>query len=333
MQGSSRRWPSSRWCSSSWVSGGPGSSSGPGTPASSVRYSRRSPPGPALPRPPARPPRRTDRAGRRSRAPGPPLPPYEPGPVPGTPSRRLEQPRHAAGELGIVARDLDDLAPGPTSRDDAHRPPVNVERPGQGFDHRLVGPAVDGPFAHPDHDCPVMAAAHCLAGRSGPHMDCHLHGTATRSVVGTVSPVAFSQIARWGAICALPSPLRTPGSVTRFHGDHCLGLPGVLQRLSLDGVPHPVDVAFPESGTPYYERLRHASVFQDRVDVRPCPVRSDGVVIDGPAFALSAVRLDHDPETFGWRIEEPPGRHMLAERLDEAGIRGPAVGTCCDRGR
>jgi ribonuclease Z len=49
-------------------------------------------------------------------------------------------------------------------------------------------------------------------------------------------------------------------------------------------------------------------------------------VIDGPAFALSAVRLDHDPETFGWRIEEPPGRHMLAERLDEAGIRGPAVG-------
>ena len=90
--------------------------------------------------------------------------------------------------------------------------------------------------------------------------------------------------------------------ITHFHGDHCLGLPGVLQRLSLDGVPHPVDVAFPESGTPYYERLRHASVFQDRVDVRPCPVRSDGVVIDGPAFALSAVR--RDPELLHEALRE-----------------------------
>jgi ribonuclease Z len=41
---------------------------------------------------------------------------------------------------------------------------------------------------------------------------------------------------------------------------------------------------------------------------------------------LRAVRLDHHPETFGWRIEEPDGRHLLADRLEAAGIRGPAVG-------
>ena len=28
--------------------------------------------------------------------------------------------------------------------------------------------------------------------------------------------------------------------VTHFHGDHCLGVPGVLQRMSLDRVAHPV---------------------------------------------------------------------------------------------
>src|SRR5262245_6257470 len=30
-------------------------------------------------------------------------------------------------------------------------------------------------------------------------------------------------------------------AVTHFHGDHCLGLAGVIQRLSLDEVPHPVE--------------------------------------------------------------------------------------------
>lgn len=134
-------------------------------------------------------------------------------------------------------------------------------------------------------------------------------GTQRQLLLAGVSPWSI----RW--IC-----------ITHFHGDHCLGLPGVLQRLSLDGVPHPVEVAFPQSGRTYYERLRHASVFDDRIEVRPRPVRSDGIVVTGPPFAIVARRLDHDPETFGWRIEEPTRRHMITELLEGAGIRGPAVG-------
>ena len=78
--------------------------------------------------------------------------------------------------------------------------------------------------------------------------------------------------------------------ITHFHGDHCLGLPGVLQRLSLDGVPHPVNVLFPASGSEYFERLRHASVFHDRIEVRPLPVEGDG-----PALTDSTVTLQGGP--------------------------------------
>ena len=114
--------------------------------------------------------------------------------------------------------------------------------------------------------------------------------------------------------------------VTHFHGDHCLGLPGVLQRLSLDRVSQPVEILFPASGAEYYDRLRHASAYQDHLDVRPLPVASDGPVSTSGPFAIVAVRLDHDPETFGWRVVEPDGVRLLPDRLAAAGVSGPDVG-------
>ncbi|MDA8280679.1 MAG: ribonuclease Z [Actinomycetota bacterium] len=126
-------------------------------------------------------------------------------------------------------------------------------------------------------------------------------------------------------LAGVPVSALTRICVTHLHGDHCLGLPGVVQRLSLDGVAHPVDLHFPASGQRYVDHLVHASVFTELAEVRQRPVDRDGVVDAGPPFAVVARRLDHEPDTYGWRIEEPPGRTMLPERLAALGVHGPAV--------
>jgi ribonuclease Z len=116
--------------------------------------------------------------------------------------------------------------------------------------------------------------------------------------------------------------------ITHFHGDHCLGLPGVLQRLSLDRVAHPVPIHYPAGGAEFYDRLRRAALYEDTVEVLPEPVSGPGdVVVPGtPPFRLTARRLDHRAETFGWRLVEPDGRTMLPDRLEAAGITGPDIG-------
>jgi ribonuclease Z len=114
--------------------------------------------------------------------------------------------------------------------------------------------------------------------------------------------------------------------ITHFHGDHCLGLSGIVQRISLDGVPHPVHVHYPASGQKYFERLRHASIFRDRSNLKPSPIRKPGVIGEEKEFRLETMRLVHGVESWGYRLVEPDGHRMLPEKLKAAGVQGRDIG-------
>ncbi|MCS0638162.1 ribonuclease Z [Streptomyces sp. LP05-1] len=114
--------------------------------------------------------------------------------------------------------------------------------------------------------------------------------------------------------------------VTHFHGDHSLGLPGVIQRINLDQVPHPVSAHYPASGQRFFDRLRYATAYRETVRLAEEPVAADGVFATTPAYTLEARRLSHPVESFGYRLIEPDGHRMLPERLAAAGISGPDVG-------
>ena len=121
--------------------------------------------------------------------------------------------------------------------------------------------------------------------------------------------------------------------VTHFHGDHCLGLPGVLQRMALDQVPGTVEIAYPASGAAIFDRIRHVSLFHDTLSLRERPVPDAHTVLaDGPAFRLEARPLSHRVPTVGYRLTEPDGRRMLPAELASRGITGPDIGLLQRRG-
>ncbi|KIG15667.1 Ribonuclease Z [Enhygromyxa salina] len=123
--------------------------------------------------------------------------------------------------------------------------------------------------------------------------------------------------------------------ITHFHGDHCLGLAGISQLLSLDGCPHPVNVFFPASGEKFYHRLRRASIYHDRADVHGHPITEAAAATDlhevwagevgGKGLALSVLSLSHGVPTLGYRLEERSGWTLLPDKLAAAGLRGAVI--------
>ncbi|MEV0278226.1 ribonuclease Z [Streptomyces sp. NPDC050610] len=115
--------------------------------------------------------------------------------------------------------------------------------------------------------------------------------------------------------------------VTHFHGDHSLGLAGVIQRINLDRVPHPVVAHYPRSGQRFFDRLRYATAYRETVQLVQEPVSgSGGTLAESSSYELVARKLSHPVESYGYRLVEPDGRRMLPERLAARGIAGPDVG-------
>ena len=115
--------------------------------------------------------------------------------------------------------------------------------------------------------------------------------------------------------------------VTHFHGDHSLGLPGIVQRIARDQVSHTVRAAYPSAGQEYWERLRHATSFVDTDVIVPQPVGGSGGCVPGEdePFTITALPLRHSVPAYGYRLVEPDGWRMLPERLAHFGVHGPDI--------
>ncbi|WP_030314707.1 ribonuclease Z [Streptomyces sp. NRRL B-3229] len=114
--------------------------------------------------------------------------------------------------------------------------------------------------------------------------------------------------------------------VSHFHGDHSLGLAGVIQRINLDRVPHEVTAHYPKSGQRFFDRLRYATAYRETVALTEAPVAEDGVIARTAGYTLEARKLSHPVESYGYLLTEPDGRRMLPDRLAAHGIKGPDVG-------
>lgn len=118
--------------------------------------------------------------------------------------------------------------------------------------------------------------------------------------------------------------------ITHLHGDHCLGLPGVLLNRHLHGRVEPLEVIAPAEDAGLVEQL--IALTGEAAETAWVHAAEPGELVTPPPYRLVAAALDHTVPTLGYRLEEPDGRRMDPEALAAFGIDGPDVQRLRDAG-
>ncbi len=98
--------------------------------------------------------------------------------------------------------------------------------------------------------------------------------------------------------------------VTHLHGDHVLGLPGLLQTMALLGREKKIEVYGPEGIVQFLECVRETLQFGLTFPVEIHEVYGDGVVCEEEDYVVEAVRSNHVVLGLAYAfVEKPrPGR-------------------------
>ena len=112
--------------------------------------------------------------------------------------------------------------------------------------------------------------------------------------------------------------------ISHLHGDHVLGLPGLIQTMTLLQRERPLHIYGPGGLAGFIEAF--SSVLGDPgFTIKIYEILGGGVVFEGPEYNVIAVEADHDGQSWSYVLDERPlpGR-FHPERAVELGVpEGP----------
>ncbi|MBN2567148.1 ribonuclease Z [Candidatus Woesearchaeota archaeon] len=114
--------------------------------------------------------------------------------------------------------------------------------------------------------------------------------------------------------------------ISHWHGDHVLGLPGLIMTLGQQGYAGTLEIYGPKGSKRHIAAMDDITVDRIRIRMRVIEV-SEGVVYENSAYSVFAHALDHGPPCFGYRFQEKDRRRIKVAAARKIGIPdGPDLG-------
>lgn len=113
--------------------------------------------------------------------------------------------------------------------------------------------------------------------------------------------------------------------ITHFHGDHFLGLAGLVQTMQLNQRKDPLEILVPEGGKRFADAFINLGHFAPRYEIHITEM-ADGATRAFDGYSITAGKLEHTVPTIGFRFQEDQraGRFDKGAALALGVPEGPA---------
>lgn len=115
--------------------------------------------------------------------------------------------------------------------------------------------------------------------------------------------------------------------ISHWHGDHMLGLPGIIQTLGISEYEKTLRIFGPEGTEEHLHHLKKSMEFDQRIDIEVKEIKKQGKIHDSKEYFIEAFSLDHGIPTLGYRFVEKDKRRIIVSKIKNLGIpEGPLLG-------
>lgn len=114
--------------------------------------------------------------------------------------------------------------------------------------------------------------------------------------------------------------------ITHWHGDHVLGLPGLLQTLALNNYNRTLHIYCPKGTSNYLDQLLRMFAFLGKVNIEKHECE-EGVILDEKKFQMESYIMMHSTRTIAYSFKEKDKTRIDVEKLKKLKIpKGPLIG-------
>lgn len=114
--------------------------------------------------------------------------------------------------------------------------------------------------------------------------------------------------------------------ITHWHGDHILGLPGLIQTLALNNYNQTLHIYCPKGTSHYLDELLRMFAFIGKVDIERHEV-DEGIFLETKKFQLEAYRMKHSTRCLAYAFKEKDKTRIDKGELKKFRVpNGPLIG-------
>lgn len=114
--------------------------------------------------------------------------------------------------------------------------------------------------------------------------------------------------------------------ITHFHGDHILGLPGIIQSMAFRGRKNPLHIFGPKGLVEMVNIIRNFGYFSLTFEIYMHEI-DDGIILEEENYRISCSKMNHTVLNFAYSVYEKRRPKFIREKAIALGvIPGPDFG-------